>query len=78
MESSWAAILNTSGPGYELSEAAFSARIRISPSVSSEEEGIMAREKPIIFSLRGYCIGDFAALEGQAEHRKDDRITITM
>lgn len=59
-------------------EATLSARIRIAPSVSSEEERIMAREKPLIFSLHGYRTGDFAALEGAAEHRKDQRVAIIM
>lgn len=63
---------------YEEDRPALRARIRITPSVSSEEEKIMARDKPLIFSLRGYCTEDFAALEGSAEHCKDQRIAITM
>jgi len=63
---------------YEEDRPALNARIRITPSVSSEEEKIMARDKPRIFSLRGYCTEDFAALEGIAEHCTDQRIAITM
>lgn len=63
---------------YEESGRNLLARIRIVPSVSSEEEETMAREKPVIYSLHGYCTEDFAALEGIAEHRKDQHIEITM
>jgi hypothetical protein len=63
---------------YEEDQSAIRARIRITPSVSSEEEKIMARDKSLIFSLRGFCSEDFAALEGSAEPCKDLRIAITM
>lgn len=63
---------------YEEDTSTLHVRIRITPSVSCDEERIMARDKPQIFSLHGYCTEDFAALEGAAEHCKDQRIAITM
>ena len=47
------------------------ARIRIVPCVSRAEEESMAREKPLIVTLHGYCTEHFARLEGHAEGRED-------
>jgi hypothetical protein len=47
------------------------ARIRIAPFVTREEEGTMAREKPMILSLEGYCTDEFARLEGHPDQRED-------
>lgn len=63
---------------YEEDKPALHARIRINSSVSSDEERIMARDRPTIFSLCGYCTEDFAALEGTSEHCKDQHIAIIM
>lgn len=63
---------------YEREGAKLSARIRIVPAVSSQDEEILAREQPIILNLSGYCTDDFARLDGSAEHRTDIRFEITM
>jgi hypothetical protein len=47
------------------------ARIRIVPFVSHEEAETMAREKPMILSLEGYCTEEFARLEGHPDERED-------
>jgi len=47
------------------------ARIRIAPFVTRDEEGTMAREKPVILSLQGYCTEDFARLEGHPDQREE-------
>ena len=47
------------------------AHIRIAPFVSREEEETMARDKPLILSLEGYCTDEFARLEGHPDQRED-------
>jgi hypothetical protein len=54
------------------------ADIRIVPVMSSPEEEIMAREQPTIVHLSGYCIEEFARLEGSPEDRKDQWFEIVM
>lgn len=54
------------------------ARIRIVPCVSCPEEETMAREKPVILSLEGYCTEDFARLEGHPDGREEERFEVTM
>ena len=52
---------------YELEGTCLSARVRIMPLVTREEEGVMAREKPLILSLAGTWTGEFAWLEGHPD-----------
>ena len=54
------------------------ARIRIAPFVTRQEEGTMAREKPMILSLKGYCTEEFARLEGHPDQREDLMFQVEM
>jgi len=54
------------------------ARIRIAPFVTREEEGTMAREKPVILSLEGTCTEEFARLEGHPDQREDVQFHVEM
>jgi hypothetical protein len=63
---------------YERQGPKLTARIGITPVLSSPEEEIMAREHPLIVNLSGYCTDDFARLEGNVEHETDLRFEITM
>jgi hypothetical protein len=63
---------------YEEEGAKVYARIRIAPFVSRLEEVTMAREKPMILSLRGYCTEHFARLEGHPDQREDLPFQVTM
>ena len=54
------------------------ARIRIVPCVSTAEEETMARERPVILSLAGYCTEEYARLEGHPDGREEDRFEVTM
>ena len=54
------------------------ARIRIVPRVTREEESIMAREKPVLLSLQGYCSEHFARLEGHPDGRESVLFRSTM
>lgn len=56
---------------YEEEGSRLYARIRIVPFVSRQEEESMAREKPLILSMQGFCTGDFAVLEGHPDQRED-------
>jgi hypothetical protein len=47
------------------------ARIRIVPFVSRAEEGMMAREMPLILTLTGTHTEDTARLEGHPDARED-------
>ncbi len=63
---------------YEQEGSRVYARIRIVPFVSRLEEELMAREKPLIVSLKGYCTEHFARLEGHPDERADLPFRITM
>ena len=54
------------------------ARIRIVPCVSRLEEETMAREQPMILTLRGHWTEHFARLEGHPDERADLPFRITM
>lgn len=54
------------------------ARIRVVPFVSTQEESSMARERPIILSLSGFCTDEWATLDGHPEDRGDRRVHIEM
>lgn len=54
------------------------ARIRIVPIMSSPQEGVMARDQPMILTLTGLCTEEYAHLEGDAEQRADLHFRITM
>lgn len=63
---------------YEEEGARVFARIRIAPFVTREEEGTMAREKPVILSLEGTCTEEFAQLEGHPDQREDVQFHVEM
>lgn len=63
---------------YEEEGSRVYARIRIVPFVSSLEEGSVAREKPIILSLSGFCTEESAALEGHPDEREDMPFRVEM
>lgn len=54
------------------------ARIRIVPCVSKPEEETMARERPVILSLHGYCTEQYARLEGHPDGHEGERFDVTM
>lgn len=56
---------------YEEEPPKIYARIRIVPFVSREEEATMARERPLIMTLSGFCTNEFATLDGHPDERED-------
>lgn len=54
------------------------ARIRIVPFVTRAEEETMARERPVIMSLSGFCTDESAVLEGHPDGREDEMFHVEM
>lgn len=63
---------------YEKEGEKLTMRIRLSPFVTREEEGTMARERPVIVSLEGTCTEETATLAGHPDHREDVLIRVEM
>jgi hypothetical protein len=63
---------------YEEEPPKLYARIRIVPFVSRQEEATMAREKPVILNLNGFCTDEFATLDGYPEGREEEPFHVEM
>ena len=63
---------------YEEEGNRLTMRIRLSPFVTREEEGTMARELPVIMSLEGTCTEESASLSGHPDHRADLLVRVEM
>lgn len=56
---------------FEQEGSRIEARIRIVPFLTRPERETMAREKPLILTLKGHSTGHFARLEGHPDDRED-------
>lgn len=63
---------------YEEEPPKLYARIRIVPFVSRQEESLMAREKPVILNLSGFCTDEFATLDGYPEGHEEEPFHVEM